>query len=231
MYWGMNRREMHGLIGLLVLIAGGLATQAYVRTRDPGAVWVEHASGKAVQEVRGTSSLAIKSKAWLPDGRLDLNRASMEELDALPRIGPVRARAILDYRERQGGLKSIEDLLNVAGLGAKTVQALEPLVCVPLPEGKPIVPASVPQPTVSGGAATAAQPLPEATGDLGRERVNINTATVEQLAALWNIGPAKAAEIVSWRRQHGPFRRIKDLTRVKGIGEETLRRNQGRIDL
>jgi competence protein ComEA len=231
MYWGMNRREMHGLIGLLALIAGGLATQAYVRTRDPGAVWVEHVPGVAAQKAGVEAGPAVRSEAWLPDGRLDLNRASLEELDILPRIGPVRARAILDYREKQGRFESLDDLLNVAGIGAKTIEALEALVCVPLPAGGPTPQSPVPQPVMGDASAAAAQPSSEATGHPRPERVNINTATVEQLTLLWNIGPAKAAEIVAWRKQHGPFRHIKDLMRVKGIGEETLRRNQDRIDL
>jgi len=227
----MNRREMHGLIGLIALIAGGLATQAYVRTRDPGSVWVEHAPGVVGERTAIEVDQPAGSPAWLPDGRLDLNRASLDELDVLPRIGPVRARAILNYREKQGGLKSLDDLRNVAGIGAKTIEALEDLACVPLSADVPLADEAGRPPAVEDAPAVTTQPPSEASENLRPERVNINTATVEQLTLLWNIGPAKAAEIASWRKRHGPFRHVKDLTRVKGIGEETLRRNAGRIDL
>lgn len=61
--------------------------------------------------------------------------------------------------------------------------------------------------------------------------VNVNTATVEELAELTNIGPAKAAAIVSYREENGPFRSLQELTRVSGIGERTIEINLDRIQL
>ena len=61
--------------------------------------------------------------------------------------------------------------------------------------------------------------------------VNVNTATVEELAQLTNIGPAKAAAIVSYREEHGPFRSVQELTKVTGIGERTIEMNLERIEL
>jgi competence protein ComEA len=52
------------------------------------------------------------------------------------------------------------------------------------------------------------------TGD----KVNINTATLDQLVALPGIGPAIAQRIISYREEHGPFRSVKDLDNVPGIG-------------
>lgn len=54
------------------------------------------------------------------------------------------------------------------------------------------------------------------------EPLDINTATVEQLEALQNIGPTKAAAIIAYREEHGPFQSVDDLIKVKGIGEKTL---------
>jgi competence protein ComEA len=60
--------------------------------------------------------------------------------------------------------------------------------------------------------------------------VDINTATAEQLSeALTGVGPAKAAAIVAYRQQHGPFRNMADLTNVKGVGQSLLDKNQGLI--
>lgn len=60
--------------------------------------------------------------------------------------------------------------------------------------------------------------------------ININTASAEQLAdTLSGIGLSKAKAIVAFRKTHGPFKSVEDLTAVKGIGERTVKRNQSRI--
>jgi len=62
------------------------------------------------------------------------------------------------------------------------------------------------------------------------DQVNINTADAATLAAaLEGIGAAKAAEIVSYREQNGPFKSISDLLNVKGIGEATLEKNKDKL--
>ena len=50
--------------------------------------------------------------------------------------------------------------------------------------------------------------------------LNLNTATKDDLVALPGIGPAKAQSIVDYRNQHGPFRTVDELRKVKGIGEK-----------
>jgi competence protein ComEA len=52
--------------------------------------------------------------------------------------------------------------------------------------------------------------------------IDINTATVEILDTLPGIGPAKAADIISYRQKHGPFDRIEDIQNVSGIGPATF---------
>lgn len=55
-------------------------------------------------------------------------------------------------------------------------------------------------------------------------QVELNTATPSELESLPGIGPAKAQAIIEYRRAHGPFRRVEDLERVKGIGPATVAR-------
>ncbi len=53
-------------------------------------------------------------------------------------------------------------------------------------------------------------------------KININTATVEELVKLNRIGPKYAERIVQYREANGPFVRVEDIVMVKGIGPKTL---------
>jgi competence ComEA-like helix-hairpin-helix protein len=69
--------------------------------------------------------------AVLPEGgRLDLNGASADDLVALPGIGAERARRIVRLRADRGGFGAVEDLLEVKGVGVRTLDALRPHVTV-----------------------------------------------------------------------------------------------------
>ena len=62
----------------------------------------------------------------------------------------------------------------------------------------------------------------EATQRLGAERININTATVEELTELDGIGEELARRIVEYREQNGSFINTDELLNVEGIGDKTL---------
>ncbi len=61
---------------------------------------------------------------------LDLNAATLADLDALPGIGPALAQRIVDYRTERGRFASIDELANVAGISPRMVDELRPLVTV-----------------------------------------------------------------------------------------------------
>lgn len=63
-------------------------------------------------------------------GLVDLNTATVTELDVLPGVGPATAKAIVDYRTSKGKFTRVEDLLNVAGIGSAKLAALRDLVTV-----------------------------------------------------------------------------------------------------
>ena len=77
--------------------------------------------------------------AW---GVVNLHTATKEELVALQGIGPAKAQAILDYRAAHGPFKSVEQLKDVKGIGAKNFEKLKPEL-------------SVAGPIAKGGAAPA----------------------------------------------------------------------------
>jgi competence protein ComEA len=60
-------------------------------------------------------------------------------------------------------------------------------------------------------------------------KVNLNTATANELDGLDGIGPTLAARILEYRQTHGPFKSVQDLTKVKGIGTSTLAKFRDRV--
>jgi competence protein ComEA len=68
--------------------------------------------------------------ASAPTGPVDLNSATVTDLDALPGIGPVLAQRVIDWRAAHGSFTSVDQLREVSGLGGKKFDALAPLVRV-----------------------------------------------------------------------------------------------------
>ncbi len=58
------------------------------------------------------------------------------------------------------------------------------------------------------------------------QKININTATAEELAQLKGIGPSHAARIVAFREKNGPFKLPAELMQVSGIGQKIFEANQ-----
>ena len=65
-----------------------------------------------------------------PGTTLNLNSATLPQLEALPGIGRSTAERIIEYRQKNGGFKRIEDLMNVRGIGEKSFLKLKPLITV-----------------------------------------------------------------------------------------------------
>lgn len=62
-------------------------------------------------------------------------------------------------------------------------------------------------------------------------KININTAGAQALQQLDGIGPSKAQAIIDYREHNGVFKTLADLSKVRGIGEQTLDANRDRITL
>jgi competence protein ComEA len=72
----------------------------------------------------------VKTSVEQAEDKLDLNSASLGELEELPGIGEELAKRIVDYREKNGPFTSIEDVMNVAGIGKKKFESIKDKICV-----------------------------------------------------------------------------------------------------
>jgi competence protein ComEA len=77
-----------------------------------------------------TPKVQAGSPVAKPKSRLDLNRASAEDLQRLPGIGEVLAKRVVEARTSKGSFTAIEELLEVKGIGEKKLERLRPLITV-----------------------------------------------------------------------------------------------------
>ena len=64
------------------------------------------------------------------DGKIDINTASLAQLQLLPGVGPSLAQRIIDYRKQNGPFRTIEDIMNVTGIGEKKFEQIKDYIKV-----------------------------------------------------------------------------------------------------
>ena len=105
-------RRFSYMLALLVLLAG-VTTGAAAQAKPPAA------------------------KAATPSSApVNINTATVAQLETLPGIGARTAQAIVDQRQKSGGFKKVEELMNVKGIGEKSFLKLKPMVTVTADKGE-----------------------------------------------------------------------------------------------
>lgn len=128
---GLYRLAPGARVDDLVTAAGGMTPDA-----DPDRINLAApvADGQKVYVPRVGEPIPADVGASTSSGSapqpIDLNSASVAQLDGLPGIGPATAQAIIDYRSQHGRFRSVDDLLNVRGIGAAKLEQIRPLVRV-----------------------------------------------------------------------------------------------------
>ena len=152
------------------------------------------------------AALALKAEEELArsgPATIDPNTAGRAEWDRLPGIGPVTAIAIVEHRDAHGPFRRPGDLLEVRGIGPRTLEKLRPFL--------------------SWEAAGSEDGHSYATVSRGSRLPDLNVVDGAFLAALPGFGPKLAEAILRERQVRGMFRDWTDLLSVDGVGPARLR--------
>ena len=182
------------LIGILILVANNLMqTSQKKKELKEGMEIVE----KEAEEVR----------------KININKADIENLLQLPGIGPVKAKAILDYREKIGKFNSLIEVTNVKGIGKATLVKLLPYL------------------EMIGDSVEVKSFLSSEGAKAITKKININSASLYELTLLPGIGEKKAQAIIKYREEMGNFKRKDEIKNVKGIGDSIYKKIKSKIEV
>jgi competence ComEA-like helix-hairpin-helix protein len=222
-----SRDDRRAAVILLVLAAAGLVVRFWQPPgAAPGAVAYQGTGARPNRDSLEARSLRL-ARPLARGEWIDLDRAGVEDLARLPRIGPALAARIVGYREEHGPFGSLEALDQVPGVGPTLLAALRPHAAFSAAgqvSGNPPL-----QPRSLAGSPLIRYDTEADSSAAAAPKVSLNTATEAELAQLPGIGPALARAILADRAARGPYRTIQDLQRVRGIGAATLKALEGRI--
>ncbi len=208
------------------------------------------------------SAFEVPCEEIIPD-KVNINTASLEELESLPDIGPVGAKRIIEYRQTYGSFGAIKEITKVKGIGQKTFGKIKEKITVGTivlsrtDMGKSTVGSktiTISKNTITPSLLEKPKDLSDVIGSLTiREgnafvegnafaegnafvedntfdkKVNLNTASLEEIESLPKIGPVGAKRIIEYRQTHDGFKSVEEIMEVKGIGEKTFEKIKGLI--
>jgi len=125
-----SRRDRIAIAVIAVLILAGWGARLLVRPNAADDVRVIRGAVTVPASPSLMDTIAAAPAAKQAGLRIDINRAGTAEFERLPAIGPVKAAAIVRYREKHGPFSKPADLMKVEGIGPKTYGLIDSLITV-----------------------------------------------------------------------------------------------------
>ena len=192
------------LMGTCMILFGILQYTSQGKKHDPMEEWLAEEITKETGEERegeGEENPPEQSVLYV-----DIKGAVRE-----PGVYQIEAGRVIDAIRLAGGLTEQADE-NQLNLALKLVDQM--VIYVP----------------VQGESGDEQKWQPSDSSDSKEQKININTASEEELKQLDGIGPSKSAAIISYREEHGAFKKIEDIKQVSGIGEKTFEKFKEKIE-
>ncbi len=226
-----ERRALLLLLGLAV--AGQGVRHLATRPGEPPGQVQLLATLAAASPLAQRDSAIRRARPLAPGETIDVDSAGAGELARLPRVGLGLAKTIIRYRQEHGPFGSLAGLDRVPGIGPGLLKTVAPHVMFSGAAGQ-VTPGRV----GSGAVGPAQQPIscdgiaalpPRCQAAPPTPPLDLNSATLTQLDSLPGIGPSKAAAILQYRQEHGPFAVVDELARVPGFGAGAVARLRDRV--
>ncbi|MDX9761930.1 MAG: helix-hairpin-helix domain-containing protein [Desulfomonilia bacterium] len=186
-------------------------------------------------------------KGYLTAEKLNINTAKAEDLQKVPGMDQPLAQSIIQYREANGPFESVDDLTKVQGMNDQKLQSVQNYLTAEKinintasAEEMQIVPGmdqSLAQNIVeyrqANGPFGSVDELSQVQGiddqklqsiqeHLTADKIDLNTASAEELQIIPGVDQSLAQNIVEYRQANGPFGSVDDLSQVSGITEENM---------
>ncbi len=227
---GVGQSKIDGLKDLVTFSKIKAPKDAVAKTEVQATAKETLASDKTKAAATADKTKTTETAAGKDEKELvNVNKADIKSLQGLPGIGDALAKRIIDGRP----YKTLDDLGKVKGIGEAKLKGIKDLIVFEDKTEEKTVKTATAKETASvvdtknKAVTTTAEKAKTTTTETAAaktklapgEKLDINTATVEQLDALFGIGPVKAQAIVDYRNANGKFQTIEDIMKVKGIKE------------
>lgn len=115
-------RKLNLLLWLCIILSAVSIIYSVTRDAAAGAVYIDVTRSEPARAITLDEAVSASNAP----GTLNINTATASELCRIPGIGPSKAAAIIEYRESVGGFLSVDELINVSGIGESTLESIRP---------------------------------------------------------------------------------------------------------
>jgi len=170
----------------------------------------------------------VRQKEKLPTKPININKATVEEITALPGIGPSTAQKIVEYRQQIGGFTSLEQLLEVPRVGSLTLQRIKPYLVLSDEEDKKKVisePQKEKEELKTEEKEIEQKPIieipPSKQSFTEEKKYNLNKITQDELKSL-GFSSLEIKNILRYKERFGKFNSIEELYKIPNIDRKTV---------